>query len=130
MIWLRKGGSRLFRGQRGISLLEILVAVALVAVVAIAFLQALRSTSTSRSRYEGRVTASNLAQSQLEILKAAPYDSIAPYYDNVSAPAGVSSGYSISISTVATGNTSQNITVTVNRGGSSLLKLSTIKVNR
>ncbi len=130
MRWLGKERIRFFQGQKGIGLLETLIAVGILAVIGIAFLTALSNTSRSVGTYEQRVMAQSLAQSQLEIVKAAAYDNTSPYYDNVSAPASVPPGYEITIS--ATGNVTdkQNVTIVVSRDGHHLFQLTTIKVNR
>jgi prepilin-type N-terminal cleavage/methylation domain-containing protein len=66
MRWGNTITSRIFREQRGLSLLEILVAVGVLAVIGTAFLSALTISSKSVGLYEVRVNAMNLAQSQME----------------------------------------------------------------
>ena len=59
--------------ERGESLVEILVAVAIMAIVVTAFLAALSTGSFSVTVVRERVTAENLARSQLECVKDRPY---------------------------------------------------------
>jgi prepilin-type N-terminal cleavage/methylation domain-containing protein len=66
MRWGNTITSRILREQRGLSLLEILVAVGVLAVIGTAFLSALTTSSKSVGLYEVRVNAMNLAQSQME----------------------------------------------------------------
>lgn len=116
----------LLREQRGFSLIEMLVAVAILAAIGVVFLSALSTISKSTGLYEQRVTALGLAQSQTEIIKQAPY---AANYDNVSAPTNKPAGYEITIS--ATGNVTgkQEITVAVSRDGHHLFELKTIRAD-
>jgi len=130
MRWPGKASLRFFQGQRGISLIETLVAVLILGFIGVAFLAALTTTTKSIDLYEQRFTASALAQSQIEILKAAPYDYTLSYDETVSAPTSLPRGYDILISAVPQedGN-KQEITVKVSRDGHHLLELTTIKAN-
>jgi len=83
MKWLGKDRFRLPEGQRGISLIETVVAIGILAAIGVVFLSALFSTSRGTGLHEQRVTALNLAQSQLELIRQAAYDNVTPYYDNV-----------------------------------------------
>ncbi len=130
MRWLGKANLRFFQGQRGISILETLAAVGILGFIGVAFLTALSTTTKSTDLYEQRFTASVLAQSQIEILKATPYDYTLSYDETVSAPTSMPPGYDILISAVPQedGN-KQEITVKVSRDGHHLFELTTIKAN-
>ena len=114
------------RGQRGISLIETVTAMGILGFIGVSFLTALFTTTESTDLYEQRVTASVLAQSQIEILKAAPYSED---YESVPSPAGKPHDYDISISTELQPGGKQEITVKVSRDGHHLFELTTIKVN-
>ena len=62
-----------FVEERGASLIEILVAVAIIAIVLTVFLSALSTGAFSVALVRERVTAENLARAQLECIKGHPY---------------------------------------------------------
>lgn len=122
-------------GQHGFSLVEVLVAIAILALVGSAFIGAL-STGAIATRLQGEdVTARNLAQSQMENIKAAVYDSSGASYSSISPPSGytIPSDYTISISTnsaIYSDNNIQKLTVTVSHNNSPVLTLEDYKVKR
>lgn len=122
---VRRGFARLKR-QEGFSLLETLIAVALVGVIAVAFLQALRTGSKSSGVHEERVVALGLAQSQLEEIKAMPYDALGNYAVAITSP----TGYNVSVSTVQQDVDKQEVTVAVSHNGTGVFKLAIVKTNR
>jgi prepilin-type N-terminal cleavage/methylation domain-containing protein len=115
--------------QKGFSLVEVLVAIAILGLIASAFIGSL-STGAIATRLQGEdLTARNLAQSQMEKLKAAVYDNDGATYSSISTP----SGYSISISAnpaIYTDTNIQKLTVTVSHNGSAVFSLEDYKVNR
>jgi prepilin-type N-terminal cleavage/methylation domain-containing protein len=115
--------------QKGFSLVEVLVAIAILGLVASAFIGSL-STGAIATRLQGEdVTARNLAQSQMENLKTAVYDSNGAGYSKISEP----SGYSISISAnpaIYTDTNIQLLTVTISHNGSAVFTLEDYKVKR
>lgn len=130
MKWLGKENLRFMRGQRGISLIENVAALGILGFIGVAFLTALFTTTNSTDLYEQRGTALVLAQSQIEIVKAAPYDYTLSYDETVSAPASLPPGYDILISAVPQEDGSkQEITVKVSRDGHHLFELTTIKAD-
>lgn len=122
--WLRKNSFRLFRGQRGFTLIETLLAVLILSFIGVAFLSGLTTTSKSTALYQQRVTALNLAQSQMERIKASSYSG-----DNGTYPVSVTvpSGYQITISTTSPVAGEQMVTVSVNMSGHHLFDLKSIK---
>jgi prepilin-type N-terminal cleavage/methylation domain-containing protein len=115
----------LIREQRGLTLLETLIAIGILAVIGSAFLTALNTTSKSTSLYERRVAATNLAHSQMEEIKAMSYDPNGNYPVIVNLPPS----YIMSISTVEVEANKQEVTVKVTQGEHYLLELTTIKTN-
>ena len=64
-----------FRGSsRGFTLIEVLIALALMGIIAIAFLSALTTGSAAFIVADERATAESLARSQMEYVKNQPYE--------------------------------------------------------
>ena len=115
--------------QQGMSLVETLVALAILGVSVTAFILALSTGSIATRTQEEDLIAQGLAQSQMETVKAADYDSSGVTYAPVSAPAG----YSVTVaadSSFYSDNDIQKLTVTVSREGSAVLTVEGYKVNR
>jgi type II secretory pathway pseudopilin PulG len=107
----------------------LLVAIAIFGLCAAAFIGALSTGSISTRLHGEQVVARNLAQSQIEKLKAASFDSSGASYSAISAPAG----YSITVtpSQISGGDINiQKLTVTVSHNGNSVVSLEDYKVNR
>jgi len=113
----------LLASQTGVGLVEILVAVAILGVIGVGFLLALTNTVDGTEFHEVKVTASSLAQSQVEYVKSQAY---AISYDTVS-PVPV--GYSIDTDVVEDGVGRQEVTVTVYHQGDFALSMTTLKVD-
>jgi len=94
----------LIKNERGFTLLEVLIAVALVSIVAVAFLSGLATASKAIFVADELATAESLARSQMEYVKNQPYDPADPYvagppptggevtYDKIT---GIPDGYTI-----------------------------------
>jgi type II secretory pathway pseudopilin PulG len=118
-----------FRGQRGIGLVETLVAVAILGTAVAAFTVALSVGSIAVGEHDDETIAQGLAQSQLEYTKGYAYSPGAATYPLLAAP----EGYSLSVGVGAVPDTDpdiQKITVTVNRGGEEIIRVQDYKVNR
>jgi len=61
------------KGEKGFSLLEVVMAIALIGIIAAAFLGGLATASKSISIADERATAESLARSQMEYVKNQPY---------------------------------------------------------
>ena len=133
-----------FADERGVSLVEILVAVAIMAIVVTIFLAALSTGTLSVGVVRERVTAENLARSQLECIKGHPYitGAIPISYTTlcpVTAPSAYDIGLDISYwysqtneftSVGANDSGMQWITVTIFYNGEPTFTMEEYKVNR
>ena len=117
------------KSQKGISLMETVIAVAIMGIIAVAFLSALATTSSARATNDERTAAKILAEDIIENIKS----------DNFSRDEYVAvvpaefPGYTVDpnpIIPVNTGNGIQKITVVVFHHGHEVLRLESYKVDR
>jgi len=102
--------------ETGVGLVETLIAVAITAVAITALLGALSTGSLAVVRTDERVTAENLARTQMEYTKGLAYLAAPASYATISAPAG----YSISADSASVSGRDtdiQKITVSVSYDG-------------
>lgn len=126
--------------QSGLTLVEVLVALAILAAVAVIFLLGLSTASRATVVSQERVTADSLAKSQMEYVKSSPYDDVnnPPLYGidpNLLIPEGY--GVSVTAEHLDPDNDGtddddglQKITVTITRNGETIFTLESYKVNR
>ena len=127
------------RAQRGFSLIEILVALALLSIISVAFLRGLFTTSQAVAVSQESVVAESLARSQVESIKAQDYILVEDYttdqYEVINIPTDLAgAGYSVDIINppvrINSDNQSfelQSITVAVKRHGEGMFTLSVYK---
>ncbi|MCD6391457.1 MAG: type II secretion system protein [Dehalococcoidia bacterium] len=126
-----------FQGSsRGFALVEIVIAIALLGVIAVAILGSLSYASTVLIISDERATAESLACSQMEYVKdnsMNPYDIHDPQsYEQDNVESTEYPGYFISVSAEPVRNPDdgiQKITVTVSRDGEVLVTLEDYKRN-
>jgi prepilin-type N-terminal cleavage/methylation domain-containing protein len=70
---------RSMKNEKGFTLIETIIALALLGVVAVAFLGALVTASNAFTITDEHATAESLARSQIEYLKNQPYKEATPY---------------------------------------------------
>lgn len=145
---------RFITGQKGLTLIEVLIAIAILGMIAVPFLTALSTSSRGIIIADERTTAESLVRSEMEYIKNSPYNStgfsyqIPPTANNT--PWGgfhdlddyyADAGYSVNVTGVPINSTTgaalssgdkniQNITVKVYHGAKLVLTTSTYKVNR
>jgi len=115
------------KSERGSSLIETLVALALLGIIAAAFLGALATAPKARFISDEQTSASILAESQMENVKKQDY---ALSYDAAPIPDEYA-GYSaiIDANPLRNGNI-QKITITIRHHDSEVKTLESYKVNR
>ncbi|MDP3879732.1 MAG: prepilin-type N-terminal cleavage/methylation domain-containing protein [Dehalococcoidales bacterium] len=132
---LRKVSNRFFRGQAGLTLIEVVIALGILGVLGTGMLSAIDTGSRATRTLDEQVVASNLVSEYLEAIRESPY---AETYDiDITHP----SQYSVNVTTAFSDNGSawvgthtdeklQKITITVSREGRPVLSVCTFKTER
>lgn len=118
----------LYRGQRGIGLVETLMAVAVLGTAVVAFVTALSGGSIAVGEHDRQAVSQGLAQSQMEYTQSCAFSPEGDY-PLIDAP----EGYSISVGVSAVpgaGDAIQKITVTISRGSEEMITVEDYKVDR
>ncbi|MCK4722999.1 MAG: type II secretion system protein [Dehalococcoidia bacterium] len=123
------GLSSFRRNERGATLAETLVALAIFGIVAVVFLSGLTISSKAVMVNQERVAAESLAKSQMEYVRAQGYDAS---YSEITIPDDLDAqGYDVGIGVQDVHvDELQKITVTIDRGGDILFTLVGYMVNR
>lgn len=126
---------RLFTAREsGVTFLETIVALAIISVIAVTFLNGLTTASKSTFIADEQTTAESLAQSQMEWVKKADYSYNATTYSPASMPVGKDYlNYSVVIAAEPLHSPDdgiQKITITVKRSDEGVVKLEGYKVDR
>jgi len=128
--------------QKGFLLIEILVGLALMGIIAAAFLNGLSTTFTGVTVSQERVTAESLAKSQIEYIKIQDYIPVAEYgigdppkfYELIDIPPDlVAAGYTVEITSLERHIISdvielQSVTVAVKRNGEGKMSIEVYRV--
>jgi len=138
MRWLGKARFRFLQGQRGFTLIEVLVAVGILGLIGTGVLAAFNTNARAARTLDEQVVGANLATAYLEVIRESPYATTYPNAgDNITIPFQ----YSVVIDTEFssdgdtwsdnyTDETLQKITVIVSREGKGVLSLCTYRTER
>ncbi len=86
MRWLGKERLRFLRGQKGFTLIETIVAVAILAAIGVTFISAIDTGYGSIRILDEKTQAEALIRSQLDDIKASPYQDTGVYPVTVTLP--------------------------------------------
>ena len=120
---------KVIQQERGVALVESLVAVAILGATVVTFVAALSTGSIAVRECDQEVTVQSLARTQLEYTKGYPYDPDATTYPTVNA----TDNYSISVGVSSVPDTDANIqkvTANISRDGQLILTVADYKVDR
>jgi prepilin-type N-terminal cleavage/methylation domain-containing protein len=131
---------RFFRGQSGLTLLEVLISVALVGAIGTGVLTALQTNYRSTQTLDEKVTAGNLATAYIEAIRNLPFAVTYPTAgDNITVPAQytvtvdtacTSDGTSFDTCTGSDNQTFQRITISVSREGRPVFNMCSFRTER
>jgi prepilin-type N-terminal cleavage/methylation domain-containing protein len=125
---------KLVKNEKGFSLLEVLVALGLMGVIAVAFLAGIASSSRAVLVADEKTTAESLARSQMEYVKEISYvDGAATYDTDPELVADMPEGFGVSTSAQPLNSPDdgiQKIMVTISYNSEPVTTLEDYKVDR
>ena len=121
----------IFKRQKGMSLLEVLVAMTLLGIISVLFLSSAANSARAREQSDERTSAKTLAESVIEAVKKADYSSnYTAEVEAASAPAEYRGYYADLTADFMESPDIQKITVDIYHGGTKVLTLENLKANR
>jgi hypothetical protein len=120
------GTGRIMKCEKGNSLIEVIISLALLGAVSVLFLGGVINSSHARVQVDGRASSKILAEGIIDTVKKLPYD--VAY--NITIPAEFSAySANLTVTSLYSGNI-QKLTVTVSHLNKQVLTLEDYKVNR
>ncbi|MGD1117950.1 MAG: type II secretion system protein [Dehalococcoidales bacterium] len=114
------------KSEKGNTLIEVLVALALLGTVSVLFLGGVMNSTNARVQADSRASSKVLAEGIIDSVKKMPFD--ASY--NITVPAEFSTyNATLTVTSLANGNI-QKLTVAISHLGKQVLTLEDYKVNR
>jgi type II secretory pathway pseudopilin PulG len=118
------------RSRKGITLIEVLVAVAILATIGVALLAAMSTSSKIVIKTDSYETARDLAVAQMEYVKQSAWNDSAYAKDSAIIPAGYDAAINVeSLQSENANSTLQKITVTITRDGTEVTSLQDYRVS-
>jgi prepilin-type N-terminal cleavage/methylation domain-containing protein len=114
------------KSEKGYTLIEVIVALALLGFISASFLGGVATTSTARVTADERTSAKILAESLMDTVKKLPYAS--SYDDAITIPSEFT-GYTANC-TITNMNNIQKLIIAVQHRNRTVLKLENYKTNR
>ncbi len=120
--------------QRGFTLLEMIIAIAIVGVTAVTFLRGFSTASIGAAQFDQRETAKNMAESVMEYVRTQPYNT-SNYTLNTTVNSTYRNAYPGYTENISTSNVTgrpgriQKITVIISRQNKELFRLQSYKVD-
>jgi type II secretory pathway pseudopilin PulG len=116
----------MMRSQKGIALLETIVALAIFGIIGVSFLNGLATTSTARNTADEQISAKSLAEGIIEDIKKGPYN---PLYTPTIPDEYPGYTANVTIENPKNDNI-QQLTITIHHHNHEVLKLQAYKVRR
>lgn len=127
---LNSRANKAWRGHsHGFTLVEVLVALAIFAIIGVTFANGLATASKATITADIRTNAESLARTQMEYVKSQNYDSEGDYTLQV-LPDYDDAGYSAALDAVEIDEGLQKLTVTVSHQGRYVIALEGYKMSR
>jgi len=134
-----KAALRLIRGQQGLNLVEVVIALALVGVIGVGILQAMETGARSTRTLDEKVVAANLIADHIEAIKqlsfAATYPGAGenitvPFQYTVNIDTECSNDGGATYASCSGNGTFQKIVVSVSRGDNTVLSVCAFRTKR
>ena len=142
MRWLGKGSLRFCRGQKGLTLIEVVIAVGILSFIGTGVVMGLDTNARAGRVLDEQVTATNLATAYIEAIRVLPYDNTGDTYSDAGAGITLPPQYTVDIDaecsadgeifgpcTDSANETLQLIRISISHGGKPVFLMCTYKTD-